>query len=436
MKLLFVTDNLSDFEQSTAPLKLLYRDCYFKQNVGFDAVRMEQFNFTSATTVEFKAAQRMHDEFEKLLPTLSVAGFVPNKYLKDGSKQEQLYAYFYDYFKKYLLLKHLFLLSLQQFLTEFHSEVSGADIELKLSRDLQLILPDLNVLFHEHHVKSEFYSGELIRKFAPRFAPFKKLLYPVYNSIADTRNAIKPRIKKRKNHILLLTYDVSSDSLLLQHFFELVKQRKDVSLSIVQIATGMEARHTYSFKHFECDNIEVYRFEEFRKYARQNRNEQYFRHLCDTVPQFKCLDENQHFKAAELHYEWLGNMLEKIKPGVCLYTNQAEMGRALTQVAKFKKIPSVFVEYSFTFDSPFLRSKIPFTLRACINRLTANNWKRNDDPSLYHLVLGYCKHDFLGKQQPDKSAFFKANQLEPNQKTVLFASTWCSGNKIYDDEKG
>ncbi len=435
MSLFLVTDNLTHFRASNAPFKLYYHDCYIKDQQGFDQNKIDQFNFTSATTIEFKAAGAMHEELEKVFLSLPIDLFVPNKYLLGLSKRDQLYAYFYDYFKKYVLLKYMFLLMLEQFVEAFGKEIKSEQLQLELSSDLKIIVPELAKRFPSFTISTNFYDTSIIRKYNPRFARVKKLAYPLYEALFTLKSKIKPRIKRGKYHFLLLTYDVSSDALLLQHFFELVKNNSDLSLSIVQIATGMEAKFNYSFQPFACSNIEVFRFEEFRKFARQNKNESFFSMLTEKFSVFKSLDENLHFKGSELHYEWISNILEKTNPSICYYTNQAEMGRVLAHVARFKNIPSVFVEYSFTFDSPFLKSNIPFTARACISALTAANWKRNNDPSRYELVLGYCKHDFLSKRNPDKIQFSAQHNLNANQKTVLFASTWCSGNKIFDDEK-
>ncbi len=435
MSLLFVTDNLNYFHASDAPFKLYYFDCYIKEQQGFEQVKIDQFNFTSATTIEFKAAGAMQEELDRLLLNIPIDHFFPNKYLISLSKNEQLLAYFYDYFKKYVLQKYMFLLTLEQFIAAFGNEIEGTKMQLKVNNDLKIIEQEIPLRFKTFTIEIEFYASNAPNKSYAPFAQLKKLAYPFYEFIFKQKLLFKPKLKRGKYHFLLLTYNVSSDSLLLQHFFEIVKHSPDFSLSIVEIETGMDANFNYSFQQFACQNIEVYRFEEFRKFARQNKNINFFSLLKDKFSVFKSLDENLHFKNNELHYEWMNNMLDKTKPSLCYYTNQGEMGRVLAHVSNFKKIPSVFVEYSFTFDSPFLKASIPFTARACISSLTAANWKKNNDPSLHHLVIGYCKHDYLSKQNPDKSAFTTENKLNNNQKTLLFASTWCSGNKIFDDEK-
>ena len=138
----------------------------------------------------------------------------------------------------------------------------------------------------------------------------------------------------------------------------------------------------------------------------------------------------------EIYYSYFDQIFKQLKPDVCVNDNTGEIGRALSDVSRFYKKPSVNVEYGlFSDDAIHMESNIEYSIRACLGQSSIDVWKKRNDPSLEHKAIGFLKLDNLDLSIFNKQYFFKKNNLSDNSKTIFFASTWGGTNELYNEEK-
>ncbi len=427
---LFITDDSNLYKSDNSTCKLLFQNCYIKESKGIEKSIIEKINYSN-NDVEYRAAEILFSELETLIEKLSNTNLDANRYIKTRHEKDQAFTLLYPFAIKYLLPKHVLLITVN-YLLELIPKASPLDVTFNLADVYLLAESELKALTISTKVSTVF-REEKVSAFIQLKKQIKNIFYQIYHLFYSLKfYFIKPKTEG-KRHILLVMYDTPPDLKLFETFFELIHKNKDCHLSIIQVESGIDKQYTIPTKLLKGNNISVYNFQSFRKGSFSNNK--FYDAIENIDTRFSIFRKSNLLQGINLHYEWMNNIFEKLNPDVCIYHKQTELGRKLADVARYHKKPSVNLQYALTFDTPFLKQNIHFTARACINTLNANYWKKNNDPSDAHPVIGFCKLDSLNKIQVDKPTFFKNNNLDSNKKTILFASTWSAENKIFDEEK-
>ncbi len=435
---IFFTDDKEFYKSDLSPVRVLFQD-YFIKEVSGVSPEIIQKNYYSNSDIEFRAGELMFSELNSIIKKLSGIDLCPNRYMKTRNAEDQAFTLLYPFAKKYLLPKYILLLTVNDFLKHAgFLQASGKSMQIEVSFNLShlyslaekelkniSIFTNINFVFRETKNKTLGLFSKSI----------KSLYYVFFNLFYSAIFSVFMKKKITVRHVLLIMYDVSPNFILLETFIGLVKNNPDIHLSIIQIDSNDEPGSTISAKPFKSGNIDVYKFINFRKRKKTDPS-LFYKAICGVDPAFEMFEQDDLLETINLHHEWMNNVIQKLKPDVTMYCYLEEMGRIVSDTSRFNEIPSVCLEYAFTFDSPFLNQNMHYTARACINEYTKNGWIKHHDPTDLHPVIGFTKLDALSKEEEvDKLGFFRMNGLNPNKKTIFFASTWTSDNKVFDSEK-
>ncbi|MBI2269181.1 MAG: hypothetical protein HYU69_02370 [Bacteroidetes bacterium] len=244
----------------------------------------------------------------------------------------------------------------------------------------------------------------------------------------------KRKTGSQRKHILLILNDLDHHQHVLKNFIHLLSITKEFEISLVITSSGINPDYKNYSPPYTFDDMHFYMFSAFCKGTFTNRHKIYKsasiiglnrKNLIITDPLY---DFN-------LIYEWMGNVFKALKPDICLNIGTHFYGRALSDVARYFKTPSISIDYGlFSFD-PSMDSKIKFDYRACLGQASIEVWKHCNDPSLHHVPIGFCKFDEINFSQFNKENFMTKHNLI-HDKTIFFASTSnTSKNDTYSEEK-
>jgi hypothetical protein len=241
--------------------------------------------------------------------------------------------------------------------------------------------------------------------------------------------------KISNNKILLVLYNIPHHQQVLSNFFELVKKNPKIHLDIILYDLNfIPQNHKTDLKNINSDNIRVYEFSDFAKpkipaffesfhiWKRNFRNysfEKIYTHINSTLTA----------------YTWMQNAFKLLKPTVCFQMSIHETGRYMADVANLYSVPSAQVDYALFSDNPNMESHICYSKRFPISAAISEIWKKRKDPTPIHTPVGYCKFDSIVYSSLSKNDFLSSIGLNPERKTIFFASTWADEGSAYLEEK-
>lgn len=423
---LFVTDNNSIFENNSSDHKLYVANSCIKESKGFDKKTILAFN-QNLNAIENQAAEDMIAELKKIA---KLAPALPtNKYLQTRQNNYAIaYSFLYPNFKQFVLKARILELLLHSFLAAF-KEPPPATIELNLSDEFlwiekSVLLQKLNARFtFRKKTRSDF-----------SIPPLKNLLYGVYHK-ANMLRRYKPADGEKK-HVALFIYDTANDISLFNHFVSQCAASDKIKLSVVQLSSGIPLKERVDAKIWKgAGDTDIYYFKDFKTYVKP-QNSAFYEWAESIDPAFRIFRQYKINDNLSQYYAYAAHAIQVIKPDVTLYDNTGEVGRVISDVSRYFKIPSVNVEYGlFTDDALHMESCIQFSARACLGTESAQLWKRRNDPTPLHIPIGFLKLDELKTMKFDREAFYKKHGLDPHARTILFASTWSAINTLYNSEK-
>lgn len=428
--MLYITDNFTEFEKNKNDFKLLLVGWQISKCGFFTQEEIDNLN-QSLNSIELLAADQMLRELYTLQDLLKDTQFRCNKYLNTRENKDRTHTLLYVCFWNFVIKKLVLKIITEKIIRFSHTSFSS--ISFALSDEYSLITLD----FHKYFSQELNFSFKKNKKIAlNNFKKgFKNCGYIVCHLAKKITGypVIPPNGKKK---VLLFLYDMYSQHSVLTTFFEKLKNHPDLHLIIIHLTSGIEKKYSADPFHLQTlNNITVLDYRLFRK---QNfiSHVDFYNKLIDIHPAYTIFKTYDALSTIENHYSWIGNVFENVKPDVCLNVALLDASRAMSDVARYYKVPSVNVEYGlFTDDSLYMESNCEFTARACIGEESVKIWKRRNDPTHNHPVIGFCKLDNTIIQEPDKESFFRKNGFNHTAQTIFFGSTWSSENKTYNEEK-
>jgi hypothetical protein len=427
---IFITDKENSYKQNKSEYKFLFQGWMIQKWNLTDST--DKFNL-SLNGIEFIAADAMLEELSTALDKLENEKLEYNKFMATRiNKRDIHFSLLYKSYWSLVIKKHVLRIVLEKFLQKIKNQ--NLLVTLALSSDFRLASIDFSNHFPSCKFNYNFYSKQ--HSYLDQIKPwFKNIAYFAFQSVKklSSYNLTKP---KGKTNVLLVVYDIQSFEIVLENFYKLVETNSKIHLTIVVQSSGIANEKSVDLKKREGPNISVYDYSLFRC-ANFIKHTKLYSLLESWHPSFAEIKNQGIIENLENHYAWMGNVFEQVKANVCLTIGIAsETGRAISDAARYYNVPCVNLEYGINTDDPLYCSyNTKFTARACVGQSNIDIWKKRKDPSEKHIPIGFCKLDGLKYFVPDAKSFYLKHNLNPNNATLFFASSWTAGNKSYDIEK-
>lgn len=426
---LFISDTDTGYAENKSTYKFLFRGYIIeKWNLPNSP---DNFNL-ALNSIEYSAADAMHLELNAALDKLENKKLSHNKFVATRKlKRDIHFSLLYNSYWQLVIKKHVLRLVLEKLIQLVPEKIS--EIELDLNEEFSLAEIDFHTFFEGINLKYHFRENKtsLLQQVKPIL---KNWAYYAYHTAKKLSGYGLTKHPNKKN-ILLLIYDVPSLHIVMERFYELVNESKNVHLTIVALSSGIAKNKAIDVQYLSGKNITVLDYTLFRKGNSQNHHDLY--NLLESWhPAYKLIRKQKLIENLEDHYAWVGTAIEKLKPDVCFTLGVLEISRVISDVARYYKVPSVNVDYGlFTDDPLFMQSNIKFDIRACISEMNAGIWKNRKDPSTAHHLIGFCKLDSYRHVTIDREVLFHKLNFNSASKTIFFASSWAAANKSYNLEK-
>ncbi|MCF8424761.1 MAG: CDP-glycerol glycerophosphotransferase family protein [Bacteroidia bacterium] len=417
---LVITDNNHFFKSSNSNKKVLISKGIILESNFLSRKEIENFN-SSLNAIEAETSELMIEKIK--IVASNCPDFKVNPFLKTRDNTFDIaYSLLYVNFKAFVTQYFFIKLFVEKFYKAFSC---NEKIDFYLNELNQLIQNDRELQAISNSFK--FYTVGKSEK----ISFIKNSYYKFYNLFYSPKSLNK----YHKKHIVLFIYDIHNEVELFSVFFKNVQKSNIVHLSVVLLSSGGKKDNVCSIDHLKSENISVYKIEKFRNYVKYN-NKDFYETIGKLYPEYKVFSTLKKNENLEIYYMYINEILNKLKPDVAVYSNTGEIGRAVSDVSRYFKIPSVNVEYGlFSDDAIYMESNIKYTLRACLGQASIDVWKKRNDPTLLHEAIGFLKLDNVDLNAVGKDNFFSKNNLKPNTKTIFFASTWGGTNELYNIEK-
>lgn len=426
---LFITDNLKAYNDSTCKCKILYGGSVVVQwNLSSS---IDEFNL-GLSGIEYNAADAMHQELSECIANLNKYSFIHNKFLATrGTKSDIHFSLLYNSYWQLVIKKHVLRIVLQKLLVVIASPIK--QIKFQLDESFSLIAVDFNTYYTSQELNFSFSKNHVSWK-KQLLASIKNLGYTGFYSWKKiTGYNIRHAVGKKQ--VLLVIYDVPSLHLVLEKFYTLVNSQELLHLTILALTSGISQQKAIDAFKYSGKSISVIDYVQFRK-GNFIKHTDLYQALESFHSAYSIIGQQQLIENLETHYSWLGNAFEQLKPDVCFTLGVLEISRAISDVARYYKVPSINVDYGlFTDDSLFMASNIKFDIRACISKMNADIWKRHKDPSTQHQVIGFCKLDSYTTYTQTQADLLAKYGFNATATSIFFASSWASANKSYNLEK-
>ena len=425
---LFITDNLKAFNDSTCKCKILYGGSMVVQwNLSSS---IDEFNL-GLSGIEYKAADAMHQELSECIANLDKYTLTHNKYLATrGTKSDIHFSLLYNSYWQLVIKKHVLRIVLEKLLI-IASPIK--QINFQLDESYSLIAVDFNTYYPSQELNFNFSKNPVSWK-KQLLVSVKNLGYTGYYTWKKI-TGYNLRNEAGKKQVLLVIYDVPSLHVVLEKFYTLINSQESLHLTILALTSGISLQKAIDAFKYSGKSISVIDYVQFRKGNFINHTDLY-QALESLNVAYSIIRKQQLIENLETHYSWLGNAFEQLKPDVCFTLGVLEITRAISDVARYYKVPSINVDYGlFTDDSLFMASNIKFDIRACISKMNADIWKRHKDPSSQHQVIGFCKLDSYTTYTQTQADLLAKYGFNATATSIFFASSWASANKSYNLEK-
>ena len=405
---IFITDSLEKYNKSISKKKILYKGGCISECSFVSKSEIEDFNNT-LMGIEDEANKLMLlqlDADTKQIISTNIK-FRTNRFIEWLSPSEKIHSTFFTFYKHFVYNKYCFQFVFDRFFTHF--SIPKQPLSLVLSEDLYLTkeLP--------YNIVSASYYRSFKNVY---FSLFLKQIYYFFHRLFFRLEPIS------KCQIAIFLYDIHNEFDLFKRFIELAKKQNKLSITIVVVDSGNPLDKRVNTKQYEGANVTIINLYDRKVNLVSNYKE--FYSICRKInPLYHIFKRARFCESQDVQYGFVANVISKLSPDVCMYVNYQEFGRVVSNVSAYYHVPSICVEYSFFQDSYNIEKRIKFDVRACISEVTVFNWKKHNDPTLRHVITGFCKIDDwsekleMKKQSPVNQKLFANSNL-----TILFISTW------------
>lgn len=429
---LFITDNNLAYKHSTVQLKIYVKNGLIISSSFLSLKKVEEIN-ANLNANEIEATELMLADLKSKETQLSKVNFRANKYLKSNNSSDPTFFYlFYNYTHFVTPCYTLALL-----IKELEKQVEKiTSIKFDLTDELsyfKIIAPNfiqcqnLSYIFRAS-------VGLLLNKWKLKFKTTIYYIIGIINKYIFHKHLF-PKSNKKK--LLLILYNIAHHHEMLRELLKNEVNQNEVEVDVVHLSWGGDINHSESLNASLKTEFKSYNIIKFRSYNFISHSD-FYNSIIRLEPTFRIFKKYNTLSHAEVLYSWIGQMINLAKPDVCLHVGVSDVGRIITDVSRYHKVPTVNLEYGLTFDDPLMSTNIRFTVRACLGTNSVDLWKKRNDPSDYIIPIGFTKLDTATNkiESYDKAFTFKKYNLDIGKKTIFFASTYAmDANKQYDFEK-
>lgn len=432
MSAFFITDDPIIFEKSRIEFKLYFKNGLIISSSFLSEEEVQKFN-ANLNANEIEATALTLDDLKKKEKELSKLNFKTNRYLSKSNKSEPVFFYLYNNYTHFVAPCYVLALFLKEFERRFSKITS---IQFDLSEEY-LYIKKIVSFFITCNVLSYRFRANKQLLYNKRILQIKRIFYfasGILNKYLFYKKSF-PKLNKKK--LLFVLYNIAHHHDILKEVLKKIDNQKEIEVNVVHLSWGGDKNHAKSLNATLSTEFLTYNIWKFRAYNFVNHSD-FYKHaeqIEDSFTIFKKYDVLSH---PEVLYSWMGQMYSFIKPDVCLHIGVSDIGRTITDVSRYFNVPSINLEYGLTYEDPTMSTKIKFTVRACLGSNSIRLWKKYGDPSDYHIPIGFTKLDQAADKIKlyDKKKVFKKLGLDPDKKTIFFASTYAmDANKQYDFEK-
>lgn len=404
---IFITDSRERYDRSSHPDRILYSDGFIIDCSFVPKDKLDNFN-DSIVGIDDEASRLMLVRLDEDIRSIVDRNltFDANRFISRLPAVEKLYSTLFKLHKEFVFTGYLFQIVLDRFFTHF--SIGRLPLILELSEEYYLT----------QGLAFEIKSANYYPVFKNKYRTI--LIRQAYYFL---RRLVSKRKKIEKTQIALVLFDIHNEFDLFKKFMELAKRGNKVSITIVVVDSGNPADKKVDTSMYEGGNVKVVHLYEQKANLYTNYNSFYA--ACEKInPLYSIYRRARLCEEEDVQYGFLNNVLSALAPDVCMYVNVQEFGRVVANVCAAYNIPSICVEYAFSFDTYNMEKRIRFDMRACISEITAQNWIKHKDPTPRHEVIGFCKMDEWHEKLALMQQSVQNKPFGNNNRTILFVSTW------------
>lgn len=288
-------------------------------------------------------------------------------------------------------------------------------------KEKQLLL-DLPELYHAfpagfYHLDAAF---SITTDPAPPFSipVAKDLFYFLFGKLFHPRI---PKKKTNRKRVLFFTHSPLYNDRLMKAAYDRIGKEPGLEFFVIHCPVDVGGERKDERGLFAENHVGFYDYTSFKSYPDH-----------DVRPIAKDLAGGKYpipytaslpfLYASAVNRSWTLNILKAFDPDLVLTTSLGETGRYMADAARSLGIPSAYLEYTlFTDDAYWMEHGVCFDHKLCIGEESINIWKRRNDPSKNHHLLGYLRE--------------MRTQEVRTAREIFFASTWGGTNTGFITEK-
>lgn len=407
MKDIFITDSRKRYDQSKYSKRILYEDGLIRDCSFISKDEIEGLN-DSLLGLENEAHRLMLQQLDadtKLIVDNGLT-FNANRFISRLDPVEKTHSLLYDLHRYFVVSMYLFQLVLDRFFAKFN--ITAPTLHLQLSERYYLT-KDIT-----YDIKSASYS----RIFNHVYLKFlmKQVAYFFYSVFIKKRKAAK-------TNIAIFTFDIPNGIDVFDKFIGLIQSQNRIKLTLVVIDSGNPENKKADISKYDKGNVNVVYL--YKHKASSYSDYSSFYSVCEKLnPRYNIYKRSRFCEMQELQYGFTDSIISEFNPDVCIYGMKHDYGRILANVCAAKNIPSICVDYACEFDFYMIEKRIKYDIRACMSEVSSYNWRKHNDPTPRHEIVGFCKIDEWRKKLDENIYNEKEKVFNNGNPTILFISTY------------
>ena len=404
---IFVTDSRTKYDQDKHSDRILYLSGYIGDCSFISKEEIDIFNSSLIGTEDeaYRLMLQKLDEDTKIIIDNGYS-FKANPFIKILPEIEKVHSTLFNFHKHFWVNKYLFELVLSKLFVHF--SIAHHSLVLSLSEDLYLTQDS----------PFEIKKAQYYKAFKNTYVKFLiKQVYYFFHRLVSKAADIQ------KTQIAIFLFDIHNEYDMFKRFMEIAKKQNKYSITMVVVDSGNPLDKRVDSRMYEGGNVKVVYL--YNEKANLISDSSGFYSICRKInPLYSIYKKARLCELWDIQYGFTNNVISKLSPDVCLYTNIQEYGRVLANVCASYNIPTIGVDYAFAFDTYIMEKRIRFDARACLSEVTAQNWIKHNDPTPRHEVIGFCKIDEWREKLEFRKQSNADKPFDNNKRTILFASTW------------
>lgn len=405
MEEVFITDDPEIYLNAVHKNKLLFAEGYFRESSFISGEQLASFN-SEQLGLEDEANRLMLEQFDADLKrfTDSDLNFRSNKFIAGLPYNEKMHSLLFKFYKSFVLRKYILELGVERLFRAFPS--FDPVLLLNLSENF------ITAKDFAYPVKSADYRDSYGKQQNKLW--LRQLYY-------FARRYLLPSKALPQADIAIFIVDIPNEVDLFAKFAELIKERTDLSVCFVMMESGNAKEKKAEVSQYHAVNIHSTYLHWHKAFMPVNYNG--FYRFCEKInPSFSIFRKARLSETEDPKYAFMNRVIDRLQPRLCIYINNQEEGRMMSNICRYRHIPSLYIDYAFFFDTYTTERRIRYDIRACISQVTVQNWIKHKDPTPKFEITGFCRIDSWHSRKKFKADLPKL--FDNDHRTIFFASTW------------